>query len=214
MILLVSGGTRTVSRLINHPNLGVLLTPAAGNATPPRGVTYAADNSAFSNRGRGFDDAQFRAMLARLHIENRRDARWVAAPDVVGDHAATLELWRKYLPVLAAYDQPAAFVAQDGATAESLPWDGIAAVFIGGTTRWKLGTEAARIVHEARRRGLWTHMGRVNTFRRLIYAQTLGVDSVDGSKFSRFSETYIPTTLDFLAQLDRQQMLTLPSAHI
>jgi hypothetical protein len=204
MILLVSGGTRTVARLAGHPNLGVLLTPAAANNPPALGVTWACDNSAFS----GFDDDSYRRMLTK--IKGRPDCKWVTAPDVVADHEATLKLWRAWLPRILEHGQTAAFVAQDGCTVESLPWgQGMAAVFIGGTTRWKLGAEAARIVHEANRRGLWTHMGRVNTVRRLMYAQTIGVTSVDGTSFSRYSETYIPTTLDFLAQLDRQRMIPL-----
>lgn len=204
MILLVSGGTRTVNRLIQHPNLGILLTPSAGNAPPPKGVVWACDNSAFS----GFDGVRFQAMLKK--IKDRPDCRWVAAPDVVGDHDATLKLWYKWGGKIAEAGQLAAFVAQDGCTVESLPWGrGMAAVFIGGTTAWKLGSEAARIVHEANRRNIWTHMGRVNTLRRLMYAQTLGVRSVDGSQFSKWSETYIPRTLDYLAQLDRQRMVQL-----
>lgn len=209
MILLVSGATRTVERLVGHPNLGVLLTPSAGNYPPPRdttwaGVPWACDNSAFA----GFDDALFRQMLAKVRC--RPDCRWVAAPDVVGDHAETLALWRRYLPVILEHGQTAAFVAQNGCTVESLPWGrGMSAVFIGGDTAWKLGGEAARIVHEAKRRRLWVHMGRVNTFRRLLFAATLGVTSVDGSKFSRFAETYIPSALAFLEQLDRQRMVPL-----
>ena len=202
MILLVSGGTRTVNRLVGHPNLGVLVTPASRNLAPPEGVTWACDNSAFS----GFDDASFRQMLKR--VESRRDCMWIAAPDVVGDHPATLALWPKWIRVIIEHGHMAAFVAQDGCTVENLPWgQGMFAIFIGGTTRWKLGTEAARIVHEANRQGRWTHMGRVNTLRRLFYAQSIGVKSVDGSKFSRFGETYLPTTLDYMAQLDRQHMV-------
>lgn len=204
MILLVSGATTTMARLIGHPNLGVLLCPRGANNPPPPGVVWACDNSAFS----GFDEATFRQMLAK--IKDRHDCRWVSAPDVVGDHEATLAKWHKYLGLIQEHGQLAAFVAQDGATVESLPWGrGMAAVFIGGTTRWKLGHEAARIIHEANRRGLWTHMGRVNTFRRMLYAQTLGVRSIDGSKHSQWSDTYLPPTLAFLAQLDRQRMVPM-----
>ena len=204
MILLVSGATRTVNRLIEHPNLGVLLTPRAANNPPPRGVLWACDNSAFS----GFDDATWRLMLAK--IRNRPDCRWVTCPDVVGDHEATLALWWKYLPVVVEHGQTAAFVAQDGCTVESLPWGrGLSCVFIGGSTRWKLGSEAARIIHETNLRGLWSHVGRVNTFRRFLYFATLNVRSIDGSKHSKWSETHIPTTLAFLSQLDRQKMIPM-----
>ncbi len=202
MILLVSGATRTIDRLRGHPNLGVLLTAKGCNLAPPKGITWACDNSAFS----GFEETSFLNMLDK--VRNRADCLWVAAPDVVGDHNATLELWPKWIRILIEHGLSGAFVAQDGCTVESLPWGrGMRAVFIGGTTRFKLGGEAARIVHEANRRGLWTHMGRVNTLRRLFYAHTIGVKSVDGGKFSKWSETYIPATLEFLEQLDRQHMM-------
>jgi len=61
-MILVSGATKTVRRLLGHPNLGVLLTPHDGNVAPPRGVVWAADNGAF----RGFDDALFRGFLKRI----------------------------------------------------------------------------------------------------------------------------------------------------
>jgi hypothetical protein len=34
---------------------------------------------------------------------------------------------------------------------------------------------------EARRRGVWTHMGRVNSERRLRYAALIGCQSADGT---------------------------------
>ena len=204
VLLLVSGGTKTVNRLIQHPNLGVLITPAAGNAPPPKGVFWACDNGCFG----GFDEVLFLTMLAK--IAGRHDCRFVTAPDVVGDSDATLKLWYKWAPKIVDAGQSPAFVAQDGQTVETMPWGrGMGAVFIGGTTRFKLGNESVRILHAANQRNVWTHMGRVNTFRRIMFAQTLGVDSIDGSKFSRWSETYLPQTLDFMEHLDRQKMIPL-----
>jgi hypothetical protein len=66
------------------------------------------------------------------------------------------------------------------------PWDLLDCIFIGGSTAFKLGAEAARIVVEAHLLRKWVHMGRVNTQRRLQYAAAIGVDSVDGSGWSRF----------------------------
>ena len=204
VLLLVSGGTKTVTRLIQHPNLGVLLTPRAGNVPPPKGVFWACDNGCYG----GFDEVAFRAMLDK--IAGRTDCHFVTCPDVVGDSKATLELWYEWAPKIVEAAQSPAFVAQDGQLAEAIPWGrGVGAVFIGGSTRFKLGSEAARIVHAANRRNIWTHMGRVNTHRRIMFAQTLGVRSIDGSKFSRWSETYLPQTLDFMEQLDRQTMVPL-----
>ncbi len=41
-------------------------------------------------------------------------------------------------------------------------WHRLDALFVGGSTYFKLGPTAAGLVREAKRRGLWTHMGRVN----------------------------------------------------
>lgn len=37
----------------------------------------------------------------------------------------------------------------------------------------------------------WTHMGRVNSLRRIRYAKSIGCDSVDGSALAMFTDTYL-----------------------
>lgn len=64
-------------------------------------------------------------------------------------------------------------------------------MFIGGSTPYKLGDDAAAIVAEARRRGLPAHMGRVNGAPRMAYAATIGCTSVDGTKWARFRATHL-----------------------
>lgn len=196
MHVLVSGATKTVYRLLKrHSNLGVLITPDAWQTLPPVGTVWAADNAAFS----GFDDATYRRMLARL--EERPDCAWVTAPDVVGDAAATMALWREWAPLLRARGLRPALVAQDGLTVGAVPWRDVGAVFIGGTTRYKLGEAAAQIVGEACRRGLWAHMGRVNSVRRILFAAAIGCRSIDGSAFSKWSETHLPWALRVAQQI-------------
>jgi hypothetical protein len=202
MYLLISGATKTVRSLACHPNIGVLLTPNDGNAIPAAGVVWAADNSAFS----GFDEARFRRFLDRIA---RSPARWVAAPDVVADASETLRRWKVWAPVIREHELPPALVLQDGMVLEDVPWDEVAAIFIGGSTRYKLGEEVVRLVAEARRRGLWVHMGRVNTARRILYAASLNCSSVDGSKFSRWSDTHVLPAMQLLERIQRQHRLPL-----
>ena len=199
MKLLVSGGTVEVRRLLGHPCLGVLITPTAGNNPPDSGVTWAADNAAFS----GFDDCRFRRMLKK--IKGRDDCRFVAAPDVVGDHLQTRKQWSEWAPMIRGYGLRPAFVCQDGCLEGDVPWDDLlkergGAVFIGGTTRYKLSEMPCLIVRRAWQWGLWSHVGRVNSAKRLLWCMALGVDSVDGSSFSRFSSTHIPWALRVLRQ--------------
>lgn len=194
MYILVSGATTTVRLLLDrHPNLGVLLTPNDGNAMPPPGVLWAADNSAFS----GFDDCTFRAFLARIAGSA---CRWVTAPDVVGDATETMALWPTWRDIIREHCLSPALVAQDGLTARDVPWREVGGVFIGGTTRYKLSEAAVEIVAEGNRRNVWTHMGRVNTARRILFAAAIGCRSVDGSSFSRFSKTHLPWALRLATQ--------------
>lgn len=60
---------------------------------------------------------------------------------------------------------------------------------------------------QAKERGLWVHMGRVNSYRRLRHARRIGCDSVDGGMFSRWSKTYLPLALAWLATEEPQGML-------
>ncbi len=154
---------------------------------------------------------------------------WIAVPDVVrcacgaghpctgpargarcepvGDADATLEqfrawhLWLCHLPL--------AFVLQDGAERRGrVPWDapGLAAVFVAGSTAFKLGPAAAELVREARRRGLHAHMGRVSTARRIRYASSIGCTSFDSSRYSRWREQLLD---DGLARASQPPQLRL-----
>jgi hypothetical protein len=89
-----------------------------------------------------------------------------------------------------------------------VPWQapGLAAVFVGGSTRWKLGPQAASLVREARRRGLHAHMGRVSTAGRIRYAQSIGCTSFDSSRYSRWRELLLD---DGLARASQPPQLRL-----
>ena len=119
----------------------------------------------------------------------------------VGDADATLERFRQWHMWLCHL--PLAFVLQDGSEKPGrVPWDapGLAAIFIGGSTEWKLGSEAAHLVAKARRKGLMAHMGRVNSDKRLRYAKSIGCTSVDGTKWVRFRDRYLDAGLASCAQ--------------
>lgn len=174
-------------------NLGVLCSPRRVYGDELEGWTWAADNDAYSS----WDTGRYRDMLAR--IRGREGLLWVTAPDVVGDWMATDRLygqWRDELQGL-----PVAYVAQDGLQGQHVPWREITALFVGGTTEWKLGEQAARLVREAKHRGKWVHMGRVNSFERMRYARWLGCDSIDGTSFSWFRDRWLPRYLNALRQL-------------
>lgn len=173
----------------------------------PRYRVWAADNGCFA-KGESFDPDEWMAWVRSLPgagavrfgnagaaYESRlfcsEDAAlerfgclFVVAPDVVGDAEAT---WRRCEPWLERVRRagfPVAVVAQDGAEAHVALWDEQErwdALFLGGTTQWKLSSAARDCVREAHLYGKWAHMGRVNSLRRLRVAAAWDLDSVDGT---------------------------------
>lgn len=163
-------------------DLGQIITPGktggkGGKQPAGETVQWVADNAVFTGRYPG-DEVYLNWLSSRNYLSN---CRFATAPDVVCDAEATTARALPILPKIRALGLPAAYVAQNGATIANVPWSEFDALFIGGDTDWKLGPEAARLVAEAKSRGLWVHMGRVNTFNRLDYATILGCDSVDGT---------------------------------
>lgn len=158
--------------------VGQLLTPLT--RFRDKGRTYAIDNGAFA----GFDAAAFASLLKR-QWDSRDRCKFVACPDVVGSARRTLEVFSHWYPKLAGW--PIALVAQDGQEDLPIPWHLITAVFIGGSTEWKLSNHAAGVVKAAKAIGKWCHIGRVNTPERFDYFADLGADSIDGTGISRYS---------------------------
>lgn len=152
----------------------------------------ALDNGCFSKK---WSADTWKAWLSRQTV----DPLFAVVPDVVGDSYLTRQLWDQYCPVVCGLGYRAAFVLQDGAT--EVPWEECGAVFVGGTTEFKLSETARKLVAEAKKRALWVHMGRVNSFRRMQIARDWGCDSVDGT-FIRFGpDVNTPRLLRMLNQL-------------
>jgi hypothetical protein len=172
-------------------DMPAMVTPRMGQK-PPIGQPWAADNGRFS-APQNYTDAGYLAWLGKMPAES---CLFATAPDVVGDAAATLSLSAPMFAPIRAAGYRVAFVAQDGLESLPVPWDDFDALFIGGTTAWKLSPEAAAIAGEARSRGKWVHMGRVNSLKRMRYAESIGCDSADGTVLkhdvSRPVETWGP----------------------
>lgn len=198
MILLVSGATKTL-REIQSPNLGYLFVPAAVD-NPDTALTlcqgpWAADNGGF----KGFKQRQFFKMLDKL--AQRPGCLFVTAPDIVGSHIRTQALFKEWEPLIHSLNLPVAFVLQDGAWIDDVPWQSCEAVFVGGSTDFKLSHQARLIVETAKSRGKHVHMGRVNTRTRIRYAASIGCDSFDGSGFSKWPDARIPLALKWIKEI-------------
>lgn len=206
MRLLVSGSTASLRRaLVYRDYLGILTTPKAGNsidAILETGLPWAIDNGAYS----GFNATAFTKLL--LKAEGQTRLLWVACPDVVGDAAATLVQFERWQPAIRRLHMPVALVGQDGLEDLDVPWDEFECLFLGGSTEWKLSSEAWDLCREAKRRGKLVHMGRVNSLRRMRIAQVFGCDSIDGTSVSRYGDTYIRMYCKWIAhRLVGQRML-------
>lgn len=202
MKLFVSGATATMHRYAGHAALGKLITPDNGNALAGlAGWECGADNSALGKHGVRVD--ALLDLWDALQAARVPGLKFVTAPDAVemtpagprGSWEGTLALWRVFYPALIGRNLPAAIVLQDGATVGSVPWESIEAIFVGGSTGWKLSKAAALLIRVGHARGKWVHVGRVNTMRRLNHFDSLPVDSFDGTQFSMFPDTYIPRWL-------------------
>lgn len=204
MIYFATASTDRVRDAMRADYLGQIITPAAGNRLEPW-AHWIADNGIYSNAYPG-DRGYLRWLDS--HADYRARCRFAVAPDVVADHPGTLERsWPMLRPIREVVGR-VALCAQNGATPDDMPWDYIDAVFLAGIVEcvpcgwvpaietlpqthcqhcggqlveWKVSDAAAAITAEAKRRGKWVHMGRVNSEQRIQRAREMGVDSGDGT---------------------------------
>jgi hypothetical protein len=204
VILLVSGATGAQ----RSATVGHLVVPRQWNdpASLDLSHPWAMDNGAFS----GFDEGAYLRMIERYHpYHAAHPCQFVVAPDVVGDAACTLARWPFWCELLRGLGLPPAFVAQDGLTPDRVPWQGMAALFIGGSTDYKESEAARTLCGYAKARGLWVHWGRVNGKRRYELALKAGADSIDGTGFSMFPDTNIPKAEAWREAIHAQPELSL-----
>ena len=188
----------------NPEDMGVFITPGMGNKVLPD-VKWAGDNECFT-LGKNFDGEKFVKWLVDKPVEN---CLFISAPDVVGDPVETLKRSVEWLPAIRNLGFPVAFIGQDGIEnlLDSVPWDSFDAWFTGGSTEWKLSEDAAVASREAKRRGKWLHMGRVNSLKRMRYAKSLGYDSVDGTKISFAPDENFPKILRWIKKVNEESTL-------
>jgi hypothetical protein len=200
MVLLVSGAT-TFPRT---EQVGHLIVPAAWNERKSLDLQpgkWAMDNGAFV----AFDEGAFVRMLEEF--AGAPGCLFATAPDKVGDAASTLKRWPFWSRLIRGLGFPVAFVAQDGLTAERVPWAEMDAIFIGGTTRFKESEQARSLCGMAQAKGIWVHWGRVNGKRRYELALKAGCQSIDGTGFSMYPDTNIPLAAQWAHELAQQPEL-------
>lgn len=183
-----------------------MVTQDMGNLIPP-GVFWAMDNGCFNHAG-DFDLERWRKALERYRSYAGDRLLFVVAPDVPFDADGTIARFEQYRDELRHLGAPVAFVSQDGMGTEDIPNDADA-LFVGGSTAWKTSEESAELVRAAKRRGMWVHMGRVNSLRRLYVAKSMGCDSADGTFLKFGPDVNWPRMQRWFAEMERQPVMPL-----
>jgi len=178
-----------------------------GNKVDFNGTLWAADTGCF-NQPEKYDQEEYLAWL-RERADYSKRCLFATAPDVVGNAEATMDKSLPMFPLLRAEGYRAALVAQNGLENMDIPWDEFDCLFIGGTTEWKLSEAAYELAVEAENKGKWTHMGRVNSWRRLKAAAVSGYDSADGTYLVFAPDILLPKLEGWLKTLSQQERLAL-----
>lgn len=184
-IYVTSPGARKDVDAVLTLGLGVLISANASIRSYMNDVPIALDNGAYRSwlNCQGFDEFGF---LRTLHhcLERGLRLEWLVTPDIVAAGRRSLEFslfWRRRLEGHTQY-----LAVQDGLEISDVEpcialFDGL---FVGGTMPWKLKT-AREWICLAHSYGKPCHIGRIGTVERLIWAETIGADSVDSSSFTR-----------------------------
>jgi hypothetical protein len=213
--------------------IGFIGTPAQGNKRP-EGLTWCADNGCFSDK---WDEAKWWQYLVD-NAGGVATCLFAVAPDVVGDAWRSHMRSYPWLAKIKALGYRVAYVFQNGADRHPIPWHDFDVAFLGGSpecvpcnyvfrekrkpkrdepcprcnrllTEWKLGAVARSLAAEAKSRGKWVHVGRVNSARRWRYCATpiehggLGADSCDGTYLTFGPDTNLPKLLAWTRNNDQ-----------
>jgi hypothetical protein len=248
MIRYLTGCHGELVASVAHENeIGLLVQPGNSyDLQVHKYPAWAGDNGAFTKAAGGFSAERFRAMLQRPALQAAKaTCLFVAAPDCItveadgtvrGDAAGTLDQFRAWALEIRAAGFPVALVAQNGLEhllgrmwREDL-WSLVDVLFLGGGPdpalvtpenrdgEWKLSQGARTCVYAAKNRGKRVHIGRVNSYKRLQFGQTIlpgaavnvdgermpggCIDTADGTFLKFAGQTAgVPRLLGFLGKL-------------
>lgn len=195
MIYFGTSTVPTVTKAMQDGLIGQMCQPNVGGTIRAR--EWAADNGCFSDR---WNEIKWTRWLER----QPRTCHFAVVPDVVGDHAATVERWSEYSSYVTGLGFKAAFVAQDGCELGDVPAEA-ECLFIGGSTEFKLSETAKAIALDSRAAGRWVHMGRVNSRKRCLIAHEFGCHSVDGTLISFGPDVHLPRVIAWMEEINEME---------
>lgn len=166
-----------------------LLVSRAGRWRTEGFTRICGENGAWADfrAGRSFDEDAYERFLDWL-AGQPVVADWLVLPDIVAGGLASLALSLRYLNRCRAVAPLVLIAVQDGMTTRDLdPLVGPnVGIFLGGSTAWKLA-QMQLWGEFCADRGLYYHVARVNSARRMYLAAAAGAASIDGSGASRFA---------------------------
>jgi len=183
-------GTRRNRKAMFAAGWGFFLTPDAHSLGDWKG-RIAVDNGAWSayQKGEDWSPDRFVPLVERYGAASD----FVVAPDIVAGGAASLALSLIWLARLLETCPRVLIPVQDGMVPADVEeyLDERVGVFVGGSTDWKLGAMRSFCALAARR-GAWSHVGRVNSVRRINLCLSSRATSFDGTSVSRYAKTLPP----------------------
>lgn len=189
-------------RAAGYP-LGWIMSPAGWRRPDRRAVPYAIDNGRFRPLGKLPAGALTLPAFWRLCEKAAAQPSpplFAVLPDQPYAADATRALADRYAAQLsAAWPFRWALAVQDGMTPADLDRWPIGAVFVAGSTAWKWRTVAAW-AREAKARGLYVHVARVNTIHRIRHCIDVDADSADGTGVFRGNRRQLAGVLDGLTE--------------
>lgn len=199
-------GTRRNLNALRHA--GWRLMVSATGVLRHEGFQYALDNGAWTayQQGRPFDERAFVTALRKLGS----GADWTVLPDQVAGGHASLDLSLRWMRQVLDESPMALLAVQNGMEPKDVrPFIGPrVGIFVGGDTTWKLETLPAWCALGLEL-GVWVHVGRVNTARRIKACAEAGAMSFDGSSASRYA-VELPHLDDARRQMDLRLFLSAP----
>jgi len=170
-------------------NYGVLITPGTfrkPDKTLTHNVMWSIDNFAFTK----FPENKFKKLL-ETYKEFSHLCSWVTSPDTFADYPSTLKRFYQWSQYINHMGYKRAIVIQNNAHKYKIPYDDLDCVFVGCSDEYKFSHYVLDIVQECKSRNIVTHMGRVNSIKRIKWCFENGFDTVDGSSYARFPDKNI-----------------------
>lgn len=174
MLYLAATGSDIEARAGEH--VGIMTSPNSGSRQSIElGRWWGSDCDVLAG---GFDEDNYFNHIEKM-MPCADKCLFCVIPDVPGHAEHTRILWEHSVRQYGELSLPLAYVMQDGSHLEDLPEEADV-FFLGGTDEWRERYGAVMLERGAAL-GKRTHVGRVNSARRVKALAMLHCDSVDGT---------------------------------